>query len=153
MLEEKINLTKVSLQEITEKTLRSVLRLNVSESQKKFVAPNAVSIAQAYYSKTAWFRAIAYGDTFVGFVMVDINIEENDYFLWRYMIDENYQGKGIGRKALELVVDYIKTFDTNKFYTSSVPGQGSPSAFYKKFGFTPTGEVDEGEDVYVLDLN
>lgn len=143
----------VKLVEITEETLTKVLKLSVKENQKKFVANNAVSIAQAHFSKTAWFRAICYKESFVGFVMVDINPNENDYFLWRYMIDANYQGKGIGKVALELVIDYIKTFNAKAFYTSCVPGEGSPSQFYEKIGFKATGKKEEGEDLYVLALD
>ncbi len=33
---------------------------------------------------------------------------------------------------------------------SFVPGDGNPEAFYRRFGFEPTGEVDEGEHVMRL---
>ena len=46
---------KVSLRDITQDTLRAILDLEVHDSQKNFVAPNAVSIAQAHFSKYAWF--------------------------------------------------------------------------------------------------
>ena len=65
---------EITLKEITEETLRSVLELEVSKDQKKFVAPNAVSIAQAHFSKNAWFRAIYANDTPVGFVMLYVMV-------------------------------------------------------------------------------
>jgi len=148
-----VDLNKVSLVEVTGETVRDVLRLNVADNQKHFVASNAVSISQAYFSDTAWFRAISYDGTFVGFVMLDLNTEEEDYYLWRYMIDERYQGKGYGKKALELIIDFVKKQPGAKaFFTSCVPGEGSPSHFYEKLGFTPTGEIDDGEHVYELKL-
>ena len=52
----------------------------MSEHQKQFVAPNAVSIAQAYFSKEAWFRAIYADDTAIGFVMLCLGTVA---FLWR----------------------------------------------------------------------
>ncbi|MCH4887874.1 GNAT family N-acetyltransferase [Acidaminobacter sp. JC074] len=148
-----INLDLLTLTEVTAETVREVLRLSVADKQKHFVASNAISISQAYFSDTAWFRAISYDGTFVGFVMLDLNIKDEDYYLWRYMIDEKHQGKGFGKRALELVVDFVKKQPGAKaFYTSCVPGEGSPSKFYEKFGFVATGEIDEGEHVYKLTL-
>ena len=57
----------VSLREVTADTVRMICRLDVSEEQKHFVAPNAVSIAQAYFEPKAWFRAIYADETPVGF--------------------------------------------------------------------------------------
>ena len=148
-----VDLNKVTLTEITFETVREVLRLNVGENQKQFVASNAVSISQAYFTDLAWFRAISYEDTFVGFVMCEINTKEEEYYLWRYMIDERFQGHGFGKKALELVIDFVKEQPGAKeFFTSCVPGEGSPSQFYEKLGFVATGEIDEGEHVYKLKL-
>jgi DNA-3-methyladenine glycosylase I len=60
----------VTLREVTKDTVRAICNLKVSESQNGFVAPNAVSIAQAYFAETAWFRAIYADDTPVGFLML-----------------------------------------------------------------------------------
>jgi diamine N-acetyltransferase len=42
---------KISLREVTEETLDAILRLDVHDNQRSFVAPNAVSIAQAHFSR------------------------------------------------------------------------------------------------------
>ena len=39
---------------------------------------------------------------------------------------------------------------TKAMLLSFVPGEDSPEAFYRRFGFEPTGEVDEGEHVMRL---
>jgi diamine N-acetyltransferase len=36
--------------------------------------------------------------------------------------------------------------------TSYHPGEGEPWPFYRRFGFEPTGEIDDGEIVLRLDL-
>lgn len=36
--------------------------------------------------------------------------------------------------------------------TSTVPGPGNPTGFYLGYGFRPTGEVFDGEDVLELAL-
>jgi diamine N-acetyltransferase len=149
--DEGLDMNDVSFEEITSENLTTVMKLNVSELQKKFVAPNSVSIAQGHYSDTAWFRAICYEKLPVGFIMIDDNEKLPEYFLWRFMIDDRYQGFGIGKKALELAIEYVKTRpDAKEFLTSCVPGEGSPLEFYKKLGFEETGEVSEGELVLKL---
>ena len=137
----------VSLREITRDTVRDVLRLKVAPEQERFVASNAVSIAQAYFHReSAWLRAIYAGDTPVGFVMIDDQPEKASYHLWRFMIDARYQRLGFGRRALELVMDHVRTRPNATHFTlSCVPAAGGPGAFYERLGFAYTGEEDEGE--------
>lgn len=144
--------SKVSLRKVTRETFWQVIKLGVAEDQKKFVAPNAVSIAEAYFSPDeAWFRAIYADETPVGFLMLADNPAEAEYFLWRLMVDSKYQGMGFGRHAIGLLVEHVKTRpNATKLLTSCVPGEGSPFEFYKSLGFDPTGEVDDGEDVLEL---
>jgi diamine N-acetyltransferase len=52
-----ISPTLVSLQQITAETVRSITQLSAAESQKGFVAANAVSLAQALFSPKAWYHA------------------------------------------------------------------------------------------------
>ena len=49
---------EVSLREITADTVATICKLSdtLVESQKRMVAPNALSIAQAHFSQHAWFR-------------------------------------------------------------------------------------------------
>ena len=69
------------------------------------MAPNSVSIAQAYFEPKAWFRAVYADEEPVGFVMVHEDPDEPEYFLWRLMIDEEHQGNGFGRRVLDQVPD------------------------------------------------
>lgn len=139
----------LQLREVTRENLREILRLKVAPEQEKFVAPNAVSIAQAYFHRdTAWFRAIYDGETPVGFVMLDDNPNEPRYTLWRFMIDASHQRKGHGRRALELLFEHVKSRPgAREIYTSCVDAPGGPGPFYEGLGFTYTGELDEGERV------
>ena len=69
------------------------------------------------------------------------------------MIDAKHQRRGIGREVMRLVVEHVRTRPgVRHFYTSYVPGQGSPGPFYLGLGFVPNGEVDDGEIVVVLPL-
>lgn len=139
----------VELREVTKATLRDILRLKVAPEQEKFVASNAVSIAQAHFNQDiAWFRGIYDGDTPVGFLMLDDNRATQRYFLWRFMIDARYQGKGYGRQALERLFEHVKGLPgATEIGCSCVDAPGGPGPFYEGLGFTYTGDVDEGERV------
>jgi len=145
---------EVTLREITRETLEAVLKLRTAPGQERFVATNAVSIAQAhFYPDVAWFRGIYAGDEPVGFVMLEIDAAKPEYSLWRLMIDANHQRKGYGRQALGQVIDHVRTLPgSRELLTSVVPGEGSPGPFYESLGFTFTGEVSHGEHVMRLEL-
>jgi diamine N-acetyltransferase len=143
----------VSLRRITAKSVWIICNLSVSDSQKRFVAPNAVSIAQAHFCRNAWFRAIYAGETPVGFAMLYENPKRGTYALWRFMIDAKYQGRGYGSKALDLVIKRVRKKPKAKALTLSVVrAEGSPEVFYKMFGFDFTGKIEDGEHVMKLDF-
>ncbi len=144
----------VSLREVTRENLGQVLRLKVAPEQERFVATNAVSIAQAhFYPETAWFRAIYLDETPVGFVMIEDQPDKPKYYLWRFLIDAGHQGRGIGRRAIETIMDHVRTRPgATELFLSCVPGEGSPGPFYEKLGFAYTGEEDDGEMVMRRDL-
>lgn len=143
----------VSLREITAETVRAVCALEVALAQRSFVAPNAVSIAQASFEPKAWFRAVYADDTPVGFVMLELDEEAGEYFLWRFMIAWEHQGKGYGRRALDLAVAHVRGLPgARELVSSYVPGEAGPRRFYVAYGFVETGEVEDGEHVIRLAL-
>ena len=143
----------ITLREITQDNLEEILRLKVADNQKCFVATNERSLAQAHFSDKAWFRGIYADDTPVGFVMLSIDTDKPEYDVWRFMIDKNHQGKAFGRKAMALIIQYVKTLPkAEKLWLSYASGEGNPSGFYTKFGFAETGDESDGEIVMVLKL-
>jgi hypothetical protein len=64
------------------------------------------------------------------------------------MIAAEYQGLGLGAKAIKLLIAHVKTRpQATALLTSYVPGEGSPGDFYHRLGFVDTGEMDDGENV------
>ena len=140
----------INFKEITKENLTSIMRLTVHEHQKDQVATNAISIAQAHYDNTAWFRGIFKDDEPVGFVMLEFDDKEKEYGVWRFMIDKNHQGKGYGRASMELIKKVIKEKvpGITEFQLSYVPKEdGGADEFYKKVGFEDTGEMSGVEKV------
>ncbi|MEM7115219.1 MAG: GNAT family N-acetyltransferase [Chloroflexota bacterium] len=143
----------VTLREITRDTLRDILRLKVTEVQDDFVAPNAVSIAEAYFEPKAWFRGIYADETAVGFAMLYVDEDEPVYYLWRYMIAAPYQKMSFGAQAMTLLIAHVRTNpNAKRFLLSYVPHPEGPRDFYAKLGFVDTGKVHDGENEMALEL-
>jgi diamine N-acetyltransferase len=134
----------VSLREITGETVRDICRLSdtLTPPQSHMVAPNAVSIAEAHFDPHAWFRAIYADETPVGFIMLYDAPEEPVYFLWRLMVAAPHQGKGFGRRAVEQLIERVRTRPgATELVVSCGEGDGSPEGFYRKLGFRGNGKM------------
>jgi len=144
----------IELRKITKDNLEDVLNLEITEEQKAFVSTPAHSLAQAWaYRDTAFPFAIYADEVIVGFVMLGYYEIKNQYTLWKFLIDEQYQGKGYGKDALKLAIKYIKdTFDVKEIYTGVAFGNEVAKNLYYSMGFRETGEVDETQIEMRLDL-
>jgi diamine N-acetyltransferase len=137
--------SKVTLREVTKESVLDICRLSLAEHQKEFVASNSVSIAEAHFQPDyAWFRAIYADEIPVGFVLIGNNPNDDYAFLWRFMIDKNYQQMGFGKKGLDLTLEHLKSKkNVRRIITSYHKGPGDPSNFYKKSGFSEINETDD----------
>ncbi len=136
----------INLKPVTKDNLDDVLALKVAETQKGFVSTNAESLAQAYvYSETAWPFAVYDDETLVGFIMMGYYEVKHYYTLWKFMIDQRYQNKGYGRKALELGLAFIREkFHPEEIYTGVAPGNSVAKGLYESVGFADTGLLEFG---------
>lgn len=159
----------IRLEKINSKNVWKIINLHVSKSQDDFVASNTESIVEAYTTISANGVALPFGiyedDTPIGFLMIGYDVDDEwdgapkiakgNYNLWRFMIDEKYQGKGYGKKALKMAIDYIKTYPCGKAeycYLSYEPENTNAKKLYSSFGFVENGEYDEDEVVAILKL-
>ena len=141
----------VELVEITADTVRTICELEVAEDQRNFVAPNAVSIAEAHYEPEHWLRAI-YADGRPAGLVLAWEPTGKTAFLWRFMIAAPDQRKGIGRRAMALVIDHWRESGAAEAKTSVVPGNAGATALYEAVGFALTGEEEHNELVMALKL-
>ena len=135
----------ISLREVTKDNVREVVALEVAQEQSSYVATNAKSIAEAYFEPKAWFRAIGAGDELVGFAMVYRDPAAGTFYVWRFMIDARHQGRGYGRRAMELLLDEARADGAREITLSVVPGEHSALDFYRRLGFEETGKIEHGE--------
>ena len=153
---------QVRLEKITNDNVYDILNLRVRKDQKGFVAENKYSIVHAYLAKdegTPVFPfAIFYGKKPVGFLMIGYDIfAHNDhvdhrfdwflrdsYIVWRLMIDQRYQGRGFGREAMNLAMNFIRTFPCGKAkycWLSYGPENEAARKLYQSFGFREVPEA------------
>ena len=133
----------VELREITKENYEECLNLNVADSQKNFVSSTAHSLAQAWiYYDTAFPFAIYADNVMVGFIMLGYSEAAGYYTLWKFMIDERYQNKGYGKKALKLGINYlVNRFKVKEIYTAYYITNQIARNLYASAGFRETGEV------------
>ncbi len=146
---------EVSLQEINSESVSGICLLSelMTYPQTTFVAPNAWSLAEALFNENAWYRAIYAGKAPVGFVMLYDNEPKQEYYLWRFMIAPQFQRHGFGAKAIELLVDYVKSRPNAKeLLVGYIDHKEGAGPFYRCQGFKETGKVDQGEVEMTLEL-
>ncbi len=146
----------IEFREINDENCREVIKLSetLTPSQQKCVASNAISIAQGGISGYSWFRAIYLQDQPIGFIMLDLYIDEIPeseqpaIYLWRFMIARQWQGKGYGKQVLDKIVNYFQKQGARTMYTSCVEKEeDSPYDFYMNYGFIDTGKEAAGEEI------
>jgi diamine N-acetyltransferase len=152
----------VQLRDITtDDERRAVLALRRGPGQDRYLGSMESHFEDAEVEPRAKPRlwSVHDGDQLVGFVMISDGIEQLDddlvgpYYLWRLLIDKEFQGRGYGAATIDAVVDYLRSRPSaNVLYTSCAAGDGSPQGFYLRYGFVLTGESKWGEDILRLDV-
>jgi diamine N-acetyltransferase len=137
----------ISLRPITDDNRATVEALSASPAQERFVSnvPDSLAEAAAEPDGRAIYWAVYSDETPVGFVMISDEIGAPGYipqYLWKLLIDERYQRQGFGTATLDLVVEYFRGRPgVEEMWTSAGQGEGSPIAFYERYGFEQTGEI------------
>ena len=75
---------------------------------------------------------------------------------WGSLVRAQYRPltRGYGRDAVRLAADIVRANGATELLTSCVPAEDGPGPFYRRIGFTPTGELDEnGEIILALRLD
>ena len=149
----------VTLRDITGDNYFQVLDLKISPEQEaaKFVAPVVRSLADAWYYREegiTYPKAIYAKEDLVGFIMYDLDPESQQVFIWRFLIDQRYQGKGYGRQTIETVLAMAKEqAQMTKVVADYVDGNEPMKKILLDLGFEEPGFAqDSKEHIMVYQL-
>lgn len=153
---------KIHLEKICWDNYQKVLKLRVSKEQRNFVASNKASLIHAFLEasdgKPVYAFAVMYGKRVVGFMQLMYDrdwsgYEREDwlsseefkryngqpyYYIWRFMVDQRYQGQGFGKESFRQTLDFIKTFPAGKAEYVIIqyePNNEVGKNLYRSFGF------------------
>ena len=132
---------------ITEDNWMDVANLSVKEEQKGFVAPAIGILARGYVYRGCNVKIYAFENdgTIVGTALVrEFTDEPLGYDLQQFMVDEKYQKKGYGSKALQLILDELRAENHYDHVELCVKKADTEAIrIYEKHGFVDSGYVDE----------
>jgi diamine N-acetyltransferase len=141
----------LALVPVTRENVDLVCDLAVHEHQRRLVAPAAKTVAEAKcHEPGAFLRAIVVDDRPVGVLWVQT--DEPVPYLVRFMVDAAWQGRGIGRQALTLLLDELRAAGHTELELSYVPAEDGAERFWLSCGFEPTGRMHGGEVLVRMDL-
>lgn len=136
-----MNTNNVKLQPLNKENWYTCCQLQVDDQQQQFLEPNAVSIAQSKFEQTLQPVAILVEEQVVGFLMYNTVPEELDgYWVYRIMVDKEYQKRGIGKVATALMLNEMAQLpNARKIIVGYHPENLGAHLLYASIGF-----VDEG---------
>ena len=145
----------VTLEPVTIANFEALMDMELPPEQAGYLASNAYSIAQAHYYPDWQPRAIYCDGVPVGFALYDVegDGEPGRYAIYRLMVDHPRQQAGIGRRAMLLLLDEIRTgADARRITICYRPGNVAAQRFYASLGFVEIGIDGRGEMVAEIAL-
>ncbi|MBQ4311524.1 MAG: GNAT family N-acetyltransferase [Oscillospiraceae bacterium] len=132
-------------------------QLSVRDEQKQYIASNKDSLTEAENNSDVARTFAIYADgRMVGFTMFAFDgyneDPEDKYWLWRFMIDKNEQGKGFGKAALAEIIRYFREHNADIITLSTKETNSAALGLYHRFGFSENGKMNDDEIILKLCL-
>ena len=153
----------ISVEPVTKDNWRELARLKVRDDQTNFVAANVWSIAESQFGydhpEDGHWDMTPYGiydgELPVGFLMLGYNLTNPKVqgYVIRLMVDEQYQGQGYGKSAMNWILDHYRNDERiRRIGISYEPENAVAERLYASEGFVPGELADWGERIATLDL-
>ncbi len=145
----------ISIKEVDRNNWIDCVRLSLHPEQEAFLASNSDTIAESKFELHHRVRAIYHGSEVVGLLSYcheDDPLDLEVYWLFRFMVDKHVQGKGYGRRALELMLAEVVSLGGKTVKTMHKPSNTSASSLYQTLGFEERGYLDDGDVLLELSL-
>ena len=127
--------------------------LKLHEHQNNFVDLPPTSYQESKKFKNAYSRAIFNDDQLIGFIIYEtLNEKKDEFLIWDFMIDKNFQNKGYGEKAMKQLMDYLKeNFNCKRIEIAYEKSNTVVRKLYLGLGFIETGHIND-DDEYLMEL-
>lgn len=139
----------VKLTEIVYENFHEIIDLELEGDQEAHLPSNVYSIAESSFSSSFHPRAIWHGEEIVGFLMYqfyDLETEQQECTIWRFMLDRRHQNKGIGKAAMSLLMAEIKENEKCKLVEIYYDEKNiAAKKLYTQYGFKVVGNRDDGD--------
>ena len=143
----------IILRPLTRENWEEAAGLAVAEDQAAFITPNVWSIAASRFYEALQPMAIYDGATMVGFLMFGRDVNDGKLWLYRFMIDRRYQGRGFGRAALARLIELIRqTTEWTEINVGYDPANAVAERLYLGAGFARASVAPWGEQTARLSL-
>lgn len=97
----------VHLEAITEDNFQACLNLDAGLSQQQgFVDSVTYSLAEAWLNRDFQPWALYQEDDLIGFV--SLYVGDQHYQIINFLLDQTYQGRGLGKQAAQVCLTYLK---------------------------------------------
>ena len=138
-----------TLRPVDESNRLACVALKVSPAQHGLVGSNEKSLGEAATNPSLVPRVLVQGDTVVGFAMYQRRADGSAY-IWRVMVGEAYQGKGLGRRLMRLLLAELKEAGFKSVIISHRPQNRVAAHLFESFGFEEQDIEPDGEVMRLL---
>lgn len=150
-------MSDLRLEELSAATIVAVNSMSLKPGQEQFLAPVSYGMAATVANpRTSWQRVVLAGNDVVGFISANFDPDEpNEYFrsvLWRINVDADDQRRGIGRFAIQALLEEARARGMDHVDVIYEIGDFGPQAFFEHVGFVPVAETQFGETVARIQL-
>ncbi|MDW8750676.1 GNAT family N-acetyltransferase [Streptococcus suis] len=132
----------IRLELVNNENFDEVLQVQLAPQDQRRVASVEYSLAQAWLYKDnreLYPYAVLSGQKVVGFVLLSIK-EDKNYYVWRLIIDKEYQNRGYGKEVIRHILSLAKEDSScQKVSVNYVIGNHKMRYILEKLGFQSVG--------------
>ncbi|HEL1550830.1 TPA: GNAT family N-acetyltransferase [Streptococcus suis] len=133
----------IRLELVNKDNFEAVLQVQLAPEDQRRVASVEYSLAQAWLYKDLGMilpYAVLSGRKVVGFAMLSIEPKDNSYYLWRLLIDKDFQNRGFGKEVIQQMIGKAKADPLcHKISINYVIGNHKMRYILEKLGFQSVG--------------
>lgn len=143
----------MKVEKVTESNCEKLKQINLKSDQISFADSPVDAYSDSKQFKGSTPYLILNNDKVIGFIIVE-DLSEASYLIWNFMIDQQYQGMGFGKRSMDMIIEMIKSnLNGKKIELGVIPDNLVAKKLYLSLGFISTGKFNsDNEEIMVLRL-